>query len=143
MRQRVVKGLFGIMLVLAMFACTPMDSGPSADEIIADDLVKAYLEDFEKGDIDKLMTYYSDEFTRMIPDEEWRKHLQHIFDNYGKATSYALAGKQVDTRFSGKFYIYRYNTRHNNNKRIKHIFTFRRPVEAQTKLLLVGHKITE
>jgi len=140
---RNVVGLFGVLLMLGLSACSPNSMGPSMDEKVADDLVKAYFTDFVNGDADKLVSYYSDEFLRMTPKEEWKAKLQGIFDKYGKAKSYSVASKQYDIRFSGKFYIYRYDTWHNNKKRIKHIMTLRRPVDSETKLLLVGHKIDE
>jgi len=135
--------LFVVAQLLVLLSCSPGSSGPSVDERIVDDLVKNYFTTFVAGDVDKLLTYYSEEFLRMTPKEIWEKRLKEIFSKYGKAQSYSIAGKQVDTRFSGKFYIYRYDTWHDNKKRIKHIITFRRPVDAETKLLLVGHKITE
>lgn len=127
------------LLVLGLSACqSPVDSGPNADAI-----VKAYFEDFVKGDVEKLLTYYSDEFYKMYPKETWRTKLQDLFKKYGKAHSYSIATRQADTRFSGKFFIYRYDTRHDNNKRIKHIVTFLRPVDAAGTVVLVGHKISE
>ena len=143
MNYRRVVGLFCVVLLAALSACSPDSVGPSFDEKVADDLVKSYFTDFVNADVDKLVTYYSDEFLRMTPKEVWKAKLQGIFDKYGKAKSFSVASKQYDTRFSGKFYIYRYDTWHDNKKRIKHIITFRRPVDSETKLLLVGHKIDE
>jgi len=140
---RIIFSIFFLLQLILMLGCSPGGTGQSVDERIADDLVKAFFNDFVSGDSDKLLSYYSEEFLRMTPKEQWQKHLQELFTKYGKAKSFSIAGRQVDTRFSGKFYIYRYDTRHNNNKRLKHIITFRRPVDAETKLLLVGHKISE
>jgi len=121
----------------------PQSNGPSLDEKVVDELVGDYFNTFVAGDIDKLLSYYSEEFLRMSPKETWQARLQEIFTKYGKATKFSIAGKQVDTRYSGKFYIYRYDTWHTNNKRIKHIITYRRPVDNDSKILLVGHKITD
>lgn len=119
-------------------SCTP--SQPEGHAV--DDTAKAYFEALQSGDLEKVMTFYAEDFFKTIPREQWQERLQHLLQDQGPVQSYSLAGKQADTRYSAKFYIYQYNTQH-AGKRVQHILTFIRPVDDTSKVKLVGHGIKQ
>ena len=107
-----------------------------------DDTAKAYFEALKIGDSEKVMGFYADDFFTKMTREQWQQRIQTLLQEKGPVQSYSISGKQADTRYSGKFYIYRYNTKH-GEKRVQHILTFVRPVDDTDTVKLVGHLIKE
>jgi len=106
-----------------------------------DTLAKNYFAELQAQNIDKVLEYYSDEFFNIHPKPMWRDRLTKLLEKFGPIDVISLANKQADTRFSGKFFIYQYNTVH-GKKRIKHILTWVLPVDGG-EVKLVGHMIKE
>jgi hypothetical protein len=89
------------------------------------------------------MAMYSDDFFERFPKESWRQKLQRLTTELGPIKAYSFRNKQADSRFSGKFYIYQYDTIHESGgkeKRAKHTITFIQPVNS-AEIKLVGHMI--
>lgn len=125
--------LVGLSIVLAS-ACSPPQRAVKVDH-----LPKELFQALQDNELDKVMKYYSEDFYKSRPQEYWRDHLSKLLQQYGPVTKVSFRNKQADTRYSGKFYIYQYDTVH-GTKRIKHILTFVRPVDSD-EVKLVGHKI--
>jgi hypothetical protein len=133
-----VKGFQSLMLcavILLLGACNPPQQAAQVDH-----LPMELLQSLKSNDLEKAMTYYSPEFFKTRPEQKWRERLNQLLRDNGPITTISFRNKQADTRFSGKFYIYQYDTVH-GKKRIKHIFTFVRPVDSE-EVNLVGHKIS-
>ena len=92
-------------------------------------------------DFDTVLSMYSDKFYKSIPREHWRTHLQRFMDHMGPMESYRITHTQADTKFSGKFFVFLLDTRHEGKKKAKHVVTFILPVDGDD-VILIGHKIT-
>jgi hypothetical protein len=125
--------LNGLMMTIAC--------GPPPSDAEVDQEVKKIVAAFQQSDVDKIMSFYGKDFYKNRNPEEWRMELQDLFKKYGKTQSVSMRNKQADTRFSAKFYIYQFDTLHDNHKRIKHTLTLIRPVNNSDKIVVVGHMI--
>jgi len=92
-------------------------------------------------DFDTMLPMYSDKFYKSIPKEQWRMKLQQFMNYMGPMESYRITHTQADTKFSGKFFVFLLDTRHEGKKKAKHVVTFILPVDGGD-VILVGHKIT-
>lgn len=102
------------------------------------------FEDLKRQDVETALTHYSAEFFKGIPKEQWRARLQTFLDKMGPIESYRIRSKQADTRFSGKFYIFKFETVHKKTEKMEkaeHVVTFILPVNG-SELKLIAHKIT-
>lgn len=127
-----------IILLLLSVGCSQYASVSSVDP-----LAKEFFEALKNGNIDKAMAMYSDDFFERFPKESWRQKLQRLTTELGPIKAYSFRNKQADSRFSGKFYIYQYDTIHESGgkeKRAKHTITFIQPVNS-AEIKLVGHMI--
>ncbi|WP_455200700.1 hypothetical protein [Kaarinaea lacus] len=92
-------------------------------------------------DFDTMLPMYSDRFYKSIPREHWRSRLQQFMNYMGPMESYRITHTQADTKFSGKFFVFLLDTRHEGKKKAKHVVTFILPVDDD-EVKLIGHKIT-
>lgn len=113
--------------------------GQQAKVASVDLLAKEFFETLKNNDLDKAMGMYSEGFFNGIPRELWRQKLESLTKELGAITSYSFRNKQADSRYSGKFYIYQYDTIH-NGKRAKHTVTFIHPVTGGA-VKIAGHRI--
>ena len=124
------------MFLLALAACNkPMpnlDLKPEVDKLFSA---------LQAKDFDTMLPMYSDRFYKSIPREQWRMHLQRFTDHMGPMESYRITHTQADTKFSGKFFVFLLDTRHEGKKKAKHVVTFILPVDDD-EVKLIGHKIT-
>lgn len=127
------------LLLVASVGCTQYASVSAVDP-----LAKEYFEALKNGDLDKVMSMYSDDFFTRYTRESWREKLQRLTKELGPIKAYSFRNKQADSRFSGKFYIYQYDTIHvgkdGKEKRAKHTMTFIQPVNS-AEIKLEGHRI--
>lgn len=127
-----------LFLALVAAGCTQHASVAAVDPI-----AKEFFEALKNGDLDKAMSMYSEDFFARYPQETWRQRLQRLTAELGPIKSYSFRNKQADTRYSGKFYIYQYDTIHeggSGGQRAKHTVTFIQPVDSDD-IKLVGHRI--
>ena len=92
-------------------------------------------------EFDTMLPMYSDKFYKSIPREHWRARLQQFMDYMGPMESFRITHTQADTKFSGKFFVFLLDTRHEGQKKAKHVVTFILPVDGGD-VILIGHKIT-
>lgn len=115
-----------------------------ADVSAVDPLVKEYFEALKNGDLDKALSMYSDEFYKQVSRQAWKEKLQRLTKELGPIKAYSFRNKQADSRFSGEFYIYQYDTIHSaadgTEKRAKHTITFIQRVNSD-KIKIAGHMI--
>jgi len=128
-----------ISLLIFMAGCVQQTNVSAVDP-----LAKAYFEALKNGEIDKALDMYSDDFFKQVPREAWKEKLQRLTAELGPIKAYSFRNKQADSRFSGEFYIYQYDTIHSGpngkEKRAKHTVTFIQPVNSN-KIKIAGHMI--
>ncbi len=121
-----------------MFMLVGCEGGRQSD-LEVDEASKALFVAMQAKDLDKVMSFYGDDFFKTYTRAEWRQRLQSLYDTLGDITAVSFRNKEADTRYSGKFYIYQYDTIH-GEKRAKHVVTFIRPVN-KPGFYLMGHQI--
>ena len=126
--------LIWLLPIVLLSACSPPQKPVKVDH-----LPQEFFTALKANDLDGAMAFYSKDFFKSRPQEQWRTHLAQLLQQHGPIDKISLRNKQADTRYSGKFYIYQYDTVH-GSKRLKHILTFVRPVDSD-EVKLVGHKI--
>ena len=127
-----------IVLVFVLFLAGCNKPMPNLD---LEPEVKKLFTALQAKDFDTMLPMYSDKFYKSIPKEQWRMHLQRFMDHMGPMESYRIRYKQADTKFSGKFFVFQLDTRHEGQKKAKHVVTFILPVDGDD-VILIGHKIT-
>jgi hypothetical protein len=127
--------LYAVVLVFLLSAC----EGQRKSDLEVDEAAKALFAALQARDIDKAMSFYADDFFKAYSREAWRERLQSLYETLGDVSAVSFRNKQADTRYSGKFYIYQYDTVH-GEKRAKHIVTFIRPVD-KPGFYLMAHQI--
>lgn len=130
-----LPGLLFALLCLMIGCTTPMS------DTQVDKKAESIILAFQAGDVDKLMTIYDEKFYRSRTPEQWRAELEAIYKDYGPVKSISMRNKAADTRFSGKFYIYQFDSLHDNDKRIRHTLTLIRPVDKTDTIVIAGHQI--
>jgi hypothetical protein len=124
------------MLALVIGACdAPMPNLDLKPE------VNKLFSSLQAKDVDTALTFYSEDFYKGIPREAWKLRLQQFLEVMGPIESVKIRNSQADTRYSGKFFIYQLETRHQGEKKARHIVTYILPVDG-SDVKLVGHKIT-
>jgi hypothetical protein len=135
----IFRHLFSYILVLFLTVVVANGCTRHAGYAQVDPLVKNYFEAFKAQDMDTVLNMYSEEFFEAFPRPMWRGKLEKLFQELGPAESYSFRNKQADSRFSGKFFIYQYDTVH-GEQRAKHVLTFVQHV-SEEEIKLVGHMI--
>jgi hypothetical protein len=130
------RHLIIVALAYGLGACAP-----SAPDINLEPQVNQLFSSLQKGDIDTALTFYSDDFYKGIPREQWRKRLEEFKAHMGPMISFRIRNRQADTRFSGKFFVFELESVHEGDKKASHILTFILPVNDDA-VNLVAHKIT-
>ena len=137
----VSRVVFIIILFLLIFSS---GCGRQTNVSAVDPLAKEYFEALKNDDLDKVLNMYSADFYKQVPREVWREKLQRLTAELGPIKSYSFRNKQADSRFSGEFYIYQYDTVHSGpngtEKRAKHTVTFIQPVSSN-EIKIAGHMI--
>lgn len=138
----VFRTLFIVLLLALLAACTTGDGNPNTDSNpIVEEKAAAVFNGMKSGDYDAVLAQYDDGFFKMQSRDEWREELKRVMAERGPMTEWHLRRSQADTRFSGKFFLYEYETVHDGNKRLHHLMTFLWPV-SEDEIILLGHKIT-
>ena len=127
-----------LMGIFTLSACSPPSS--TSDKAV-NELAQGIVVALQAGDVDKLVGYYDKNFYVTKSPKQWRAELTSLFSQHGKITNMSMRNKQADTRFSGKFYIFQFDTVHDDNKRAKHTLTIIRPVNSPEQVVIVGHHI--
>jgi len=128
----------GALCLVVVSGCTQHASVAAVDP-----LAKEFFEALKTGDLDKALSMYGEDFFSRYPVESWRQNLQRLYTELGPIKAYSFRNKQADSRYSGKFYIYQYDTIHDSGgkeQRAKHTITFVQPVNS-TEIKVVGHRI--
>lgn len=127
-----------IALTAGLFLLTGcVQTGPSMETVA--NIGDEYMQAMQSRDLDKVFSYYADDFFTVKPEEEWRDYLEEVNATLGEMQSYRLVAKTKDTRFSGIFYILQYRTKYANES-AKETLILVEPVDTK-ELKIFGHKI--
>ncbi|WP_455365486.1 hypothetical protein [Kaarinaea lacus] len=129
------RSLLLVLLLLAAGCDAPMPNLDLKPE------VNKLFSSLQAKDFETALSAYSEDFYKAIPREAWKHKLQQFIETMGPIESFKIRNSQADTRYSGKFFIYQLETRHEGGKKARHIVTFILPVDG-SDVKLVGHKIT-
>lgn len=130
-----------VILLLLLVACGEKANVNAESNAEVEKKADALFGAWKAGDYDTLLAQYDENFFRTHAREEWVDKLKGFIDERGPMTAWHVRRTQADTRFSGKFFLYEYETVHDGNKRLHHLMTFIWPV-GEDKIKLIGHKIT-
>ena len=130
--------VFIVAVVLVISGCTLPSS--TSDKGVTEK-AQAVLEALQSSDVEKIIAHYDENFYVTRSPQQWREELTALFSQHGKVARISMRNKQADTRFSGKFYIYQFDTLHDNDKRARHTLTIIRPVNEPEQVVIVGHQI--
>jgi len=128
------KVIYYLVLLLGLSAC---DQGPPLDEVQAegDKLFTALA----ASNIDNALALYDDEFFKMHGREQWRQKLDQMRQKLGMLKEYHLRKDFFDTRYSGHFYIFEYQTIYDRGNAWETL-TFVNP-NGSREVKLVGHQV--
>ncbi|WP_455208235.1 hypothetical protein [Kaarinaea lacus] len=129
------QSLVLLLLLLPISCNAPM---PNLD---LEPEVNKLFSSLQAKDVTTALTFYSEDFYKGIPKQAWELRLQQFLDVMGPMESFRIRNRQADTRFSGKFFVFQLETRHEAGKKARHIVTYILPVDG-SEVKLVGHKIT-
>ena len=124
-----------IGLLASMTACSV--SGVSNQAAAAKG--KALFDAMIEGDMDKVMSTYSEKFFESRPPDQWRDHLESVRKQSGDIKSYEITRLSSDTRFSGKFFIFEYRNVRTNGTTWETL-TMVNPIDTKD-VELIAHKI--
>ena len=138
---RIPSLLLAALLLSLLGACGEkgnpnIDSNPVVEKKAA-----AVFAALQAGDYDTVLALYDEGFFKTQTREGWRDKLKAFMAERGPMTAWHLRRSQADTRLSGKFFLYEYETVHDGDKRLHHLMTFVWPVN-EDEIKLLGHKIT-
>ncbi len=137
----IFRTFFTVLLLSLLAACTEGSNPNANSNPVVEKKAAAVFNAMKNGDYDAALAQYDEGFFKMHSREGWRDELKSAMDERGPMTAWHLRRSQADTRFSGKFFLYEYETVHDGNKRLHHLMTFLWPV-SEDEIKLVGHKIT-
>lgn len=120
--------LFGLLCLLS--ACI----APKPQEDVSS-IVNQFYTALSQGDYSRAMNYYSPDFFHNQTQEAWLDTLKSL----GKIEVVEVIRRQADTRFSGKFYIIEFHTRH-QGKPARETLTLVLPNQSD-QIKIVGHKL--
>lgn len=130
-----LTGLIFLGLCVLLSACTMGSPGADIGRQVVDNYYQALQQ--ENVDADALMEYFSD---NRAP-EVWRSHLKNIRKSLGKVDTFEYKGKEVNTVFSGRFYIFEYQVNYDSGKGAKETLTLFDSVDSDDQPKIVSHVI--
>ncbi len=133
--------LAGFLLLLLAACGEPGKNINAESNPVVEKKAAALFDAWKAGDYETALAQYDKNFFRTHVPEVWEKKLRAFIAERGPMTAWHVRRTQADTRFSGKFFLYEYETVHDGNKRLHHLMTFIWPV-GEDEIQLIGHKIT-
>jgi hypothetical protein len=134
-----------VALLLGLSACGSGEQTPEQANAVTDPQVEAIATDLlsaiQAEDYERAVGLYHQSFFDSRAPQAWIEELKRHRAERGPMQSFILRRSQADSRYSGKFFIFEYESVHDGNKRLHHLITLVQPVDAD-ETRLVGHKIT-
>jgi hypothetical protein len=136
MQSSVIRGWVMLVLLVAIGGCG--DNAPP--DSVAEQVAIRLMDSLKAKDLNQAIKLYDTAFFERVSSEEWAAQLETWQTELGDMDRYLVRRKQVDTRYSGKFYVYEYEAIHARG-RATHMVTLVWPAGGSV-LELVGHKVT-
>lgn len=131
---RYLRGTLFLSLYLLLSACTVGSPGADAGRQVAE----RYYQAMQKQDMGAALGFFSD---NRAP-EAWRSHLENIADSLGDVERFEYRRKEVNTVFSGRYYIFEYQVNYDSGRNAKETLTLFDSVESDDQPRIVSHVIT-
>ena len=122
-----------IIIATALSACGANSPSQEIANTIAEQFYQARL----AGDQAAALSHY----TPQRPAETWQAHLDHIESSLGALQRYELKRSEVNTVFSGRYYIFDYTTHYSSGATARETLTiFNKVGEEETTI--VAHDVS-
>ncbi len=133
----VMRTLISVLVVGSALLGSACDQGPSLDQVqvVGNKLFDAIA----SGDRAAALALYDEQFFAIHSRDEWWQYLQKIHQKLGDMKEHHLRKDHYDTRYSGRFYIFEYQTVYEQGNAWE-ILTFVNPNDSPD-IKLVGHQI--
>jgi hypothetical protein len=119
--------------VCLLFAACMGSPGADAGRQVAE----RYYQTMQQTDIDAALKLFSD---NRAP-EFWRSHLHNIAESLGAVKRFEYKREEVNTVFSGRYYIFEYQVVYESGKQAKETLTLFDSVEADDHPRIAAHVI--
>ena len=120
-------------MAAVLSACGTNSPKPEIAKTIAEQFYKARL----AGDNAAALSHYASQ----RPAETWQAHLDHIESSLGALQRYELKRSEVNTVFSGRYYIFDYTTHYSSGAMARETLTiFNKVGEEETAI--VAHDVS-
>ncbi len=130
--KRLMMGI--ILAALLLSGCTTPTGGNRAQQ-----QVDAFHQAWQANDFDTMLNFYDSAFLAAKGRKSWAQKLRQYQKKLGTLLQASKISSQLDARFSGDFYIYRYRLRFEKGQ-LRETLTLYQQLN-QKNLLIVGHML--
>jgi len=126
------------VLVLGAWVVLGMVSGCESahDSSDAQQLATQYMQRIQAGNLEQAAQLYPEDMRR-----NWQDFLQKAQAKYGSLRSYKFTGIEINTVYSGKYFLFNVDAEYANASTMEVLTLFRNV--SDDRLFIVSHKISE
>lgn len=128
-----LPGIFWSSLLFCFFLTAGCEG--SHDSQAAQQIALQYMKQVQAGDLDQAVKYYPEDTRR-----NWREFLNQAQKKNGPIKSYKFTNTEVNTVYSGKYYIFTVDVEYAKTSTTDYLTLFKSV--SEDRLFIVSHKIT-
>ncbi len=137
MMSTMVKARFfwGCLLLTALYGCV----GTDPSEAAARERVEKFYEALQNRQFEQALSFYDKTFFVRQSPEDWRAYLEEVQTRLGRLKTTTLANVEVHTLFSGRQFMYTFDTTYDRGGATETLVLFKKI--DQDGIRIVAHHI--